>query len=70
MFRIIIAVLLIYAAVRLFKKVLKPLSRTQPEAPQLSGEMVSCAGCGTFILKGEAVRIGMNFFCSEKCRGT
>jgi hypothetical protein len=32
-----------------------------------AAEMVACTGCGTFVVRGEALQRGGKEFCSESC---
>lgn len=68
MIRLAIIALIIYVIWRIIARTrirVRHMAKTQEAiAP---GEMVSCAGCGTFVLKNEAVTTGDKSYCSESC---
>ena len=69
MFRIIIAVLLIYLVVKMWKKASMRRTHAAPKPTSISAsEMIACDRCGTFILADEAIANGDSHYCSEGCR--
>jgi len=70
MFRILFVLLIVYLLYAFWKRV--RAKTTGSEKPQIKkdmmpGEMVSCAKCQTFVLKGEAIEKGGKFYCSKHC---
>ena len=66
--RIIIAVFLIWLALRLYKSFRKKLSdsRSGEAKPAKSGEkMQQCAYCGLHIPQKEAIKAGSHYYCSR-----
>lgn len=69
MIRLAIIALIIYVIWRVIARTrirVRHMAKSQEAiAP---GEMVSCAGCGTFVLKNEAQLHGGKTYCSERCK--
>lgn len=68
MFKLIIAALIIFGIWHLWKKAGRRSGTKAAKKGELPGEMVSCARCGTFILRSEALTNGNDVYCSEGCR--
>lgn len=68
MIRLAIIALIIYVIWRIFSRVQAKFRHVAgPAEAKASGEMIPCAGCGTFVLKNEAVTTGDKSYCGENC---
>lgn len=69
MFRIAIIALIIYLVWSLLRRLtsLSKRQRASSNKPNAPAEMIACEHCGTFIVKGEALKHRGSEFCSEQC---
>ena len=70
MIRLLILAVFFYLAYTLFTFVLRSLT-TKPVPPEKSSageEMVRDPNCGTYVPKGDALKNGDHYFCSDTCR--
>ena len=70
MMKFILLAIAIYTIYKLFKKSShKPVNGVTDEQGKIdTAEMVSCARCGTFILRNEAVLKSGSVYCSNNCK--
>lgn len=68
MIRLAIIALIIYVIWRVIARTrIRVRHMAKSQEAITPGEMVSCAGCGTFVLKNEAMTSNGKAFCSRKC---
>lgn len=72
MMKFIFLAIVIYTIYKLFKKSShRPVNNVTNEYEKIgTAEMVSCAKCGTFVLKTEAVFKSGSVYCSNNCSMT
>ena len=72
MIRILLLALFFYLVYTLLTFVLRSLSaksmQPPPEKTTVGEDMVRDPNCGTYVPRGDAVKKGDNYFCSDKCR--
>ena len=72
MIRILLLALFFYLVYTLLTFILRSFSTKQvqppPEKTTAGEDMVRDPNCGTYVPRGDAVRKGENYFCSDKCR--
>jgi len=62
-----LAIYLLWAFARyIFAAVRSARAKKDRGTPQ-TAEMVACAGCGTFVIRCDAVTRGGFYYCSETC---
>ena len=71
MFRIALTALAIYLLWALLRWAFGASRRARSKgkgvANQAAAEMVACRGCGTFVVRADAVKRSGSEFCSESC---
>lgn len=71
MVRIALISLAIYLVWRLLRWAFAGAGRTtrksSPKGTLGAAEMVACTGCGTFVIKAEAINLRGNNYCSNEC---
>ena len=72
MIRILLLALLFYLVYTLLTFILRSFSakpvQPPPEKTSLGEDMIRDPHCGTYVPRGDAIRKGGHYFCSEKCR--
>ena len=64
--RLLVLVVIVAAAVWLFKRALSPKRPEVAQKPPVDGELVSCARCGVHLPRAEARTSGERLYCSEE----
>ncbi len=72
MVRILLYALFFYLVYTLITFILRSFSaksmQPPPEKTSAGEDMVLDPNCGTYLPRGDAVKKGENYFCSDKCR--